>query len=66
MLHLLSGPRRFSKKFQTGFHRRIILETIDVDSIGKLVPAVMFNKLQDDSLKRDSMHGVIRLLVIHA
>ncbi len=65
MLHLLSSPRSFSKKFQTGFHRWIILETIDTNFIGELIPAVVFNKLHDDTLKSDSMHGVIRLLATH-
>lgn len=66
MLHLLPGPRRSSKKRQAGFHRRIILEAIDVDSIGKSIPAVVLNKLYDDGFQRDSIQGVIGLLGIHA
>ena len=66
MLHLLSGPRRFSKKLQAGFHGRIVLEAIDFDSIGELIPAVVLNKLYHDGFKRDAMHGVLGLLGIHA
>lgn len=66
MLHLLSGPRRFSEKLQAGFNRRIVLETINLDSIGEFIPAVVLNKLYDDGFKRDSMHGVLGLLGIHA
>lgn len=65
MLYLLSGPRRFSKKLQTGFNGRIVLETIDFDSIGELIPAVVLNKLYHDGFKRDSMHGILGLLGVH-
>ena len=65
MLHLLSGPRRFSKKLQAGFNGRIVLETVDSDSMGKTIPAVVFNKLHDDIFKGDSMHGILGLLGIH-
>jgi hypothetical protein len=65
LLHLLSGPGRFSEKPQAGFNGRIVLETIDSDSIGKIIPAVVFNKLYHDGLKRDSMHGVLGLVGIH-
>jgi hypothetical protein len=64
-LHLRSGPRRFSKKPQAGFHRGIILETIDIDFIGQFIPTVEIHKPHDDALKRQSMQGVIWLLAIH-
>ena len=66
MLHLLSGPRRFSEKLQAGFNGRIVLETVDFDSMSKLIPAVVFYKLYDNGFKRDSMHGVPGLLGVHA
>lgn len=66
MLYLLSGPRRFSKKLQAGFNGRIVLETIDFDSIGELIPAVVLDKLYHYGFKRDAMHGVLGLLGVHA
>ncbi len=48
------------------FNGRIVLETVDSDSMGKTVPAIVFTKFHDDIFKGDSMHGIIRLLVTHA
>ena len=64
-LHLLSGPGRFPQKVQAGFNGRVTLETIDLNSSGEFVPAVVINKLHDHTLKRDAMEGVLRLLAIH-
>ena len=64
-LHFLSGPRRFPQKLQAGFHGRVTLETIDLNSSGEFVPAIVFNKFYDKTLKSDSMEGVLRLLAIH-
>ena len=64
-LHFLSGPRRFPQKLQAGFHGRVALETINLNSSGEFVPAVVFNKFYDHTLKSDSMEGVLRLLAIH-
>ena len=64
-LHFLSGPRRFPQKLQAGFHGRVTLETIDLNSSGEFVPAVVINKFYDNTLKSDSMEGVLRLLAIH-
>ena len=64
-LHLLSGPGRFPQKVQAGFNGRVTLETIDLNSSGEFVPAVVINKLHDHTLKRDSMEGILRLLAIH-
>ena len=64
-LHFLSGPRCFPQKVQAGFHRRVALETLNFNSGGEFVPAVVFNKLHDHALKRDAMKGVLRLLAIH-
>ena len=64
-LHFLSGPRCFPQKLQAGFHGRVTLETIDLNSSGELVPAIVFNELHDHTLKRDAMEGVLRLLAIH-
>lgn len=44
----------------------IVLEAIDFDSIGEPIPAVVLNKLYHYGFKRDSMHGVLGLLGIHA
>ena len=64
-LHFLSGPRRFPQKLQAGFHGRVTLETINLNSSGEFVPAVVINKFYDNTLKSDSMEGVLRLLAIH-
>ena len=64
-LHFLTGPRCFPQKVQAGFHGRVTLETINLNSSGEFVPAVVFNKLHDNTLKSDSMEGVLRLLAIH-
>ena len=64
-LHFLSGPRRFPQKVQAGFHGRVALETINLNSSGEFVPAVVINKLLDNTLKSDSMEGVLGLLAIH-
>ena len=64
-LHFLSGPGCFPQKVQAGFHRRVALETLNFNSGGEFVPAVVINKLHDHTLKRDAMEGVLRLLVIH-
>ena len=64
-LHFLSGPGRFPQKLQAGFHGRVTLETIKFHSSGEFVPAVVFNKFYDHTLKSDSMEGVLRLLAIH-
>ena len=64
-LHFLSGPRRFPQKVQAGFHRRVAFETMNFNSGGEFVPAVVINKLHDHTLKRDAMEGVLRLLAIH-
>ena len=64
-LHFLSGPRCFPQKVQAGFHGRVALETLNFNSGGEFVPAVVINKLHDHTLKRDAMEGVLRLLAIH-
>ena len=64
-LHLLSGPGRFPQKVQARFHGRVALETLNFNSGGEFVPAVVINKLHDHTLKRDSMEGILRLLAIH-
>ena len=64
-LHFLSGPMRFPQKLQAGFHGRVTLETIDLNSSGEFVPAVVINKFYDNTLKSDSVEGVFRLLAIH-
>ena len=50
---------------QAGFHGRVALETIDLNSSGEFLPTVVFNKLHDHTLKSDPMEGVLRLLAIH-
>ncbi len=62
---LLPGPRCPAQKFQRRFHRGIILETIDADSIGELLPPVVIDKLLDDSLQGDTVHGVAWLFSVH-
>ena len=64
-LHFLSGPRCFPQKVQAGFHGRVALETIKFHSSREFVPAVVINKFYDNTLKSDSMEGVLRLLAIH-
>ena len=64
-LHFLSGPGRFPQKVQAGFHGRVVLETMNTNSPGEFVPAIVLNKLHDHTLKRDAMEGVLRLLAIH-
>ena len=66
IFNLLSRPGCSAEKLQAGFHRRIILEAIDIDPLGEFIPAVVLDQPHDNALKRQPMQGVVRLLVTHA
>src|SRR5262245_33779661 len=59
MLDLFPGPGSPAQKLEAGLHRGIVPETVDIDSSGQLVPAIVIHKLDNDTLERDAMQRVV-------
>ena len=50
VFNLLPCPRRFSEELQAGLHRRIVLETPNIDAFAQFVPAEVLNQVIHDLL----------------
>lgn len=57
--YLISGPVRFSEKFQARFNRWVFAEAIDLDAEGEIVPAVFLNQVIEHSFQSDAVQGVV-------
>ena len=55
LFDLFPGPRRISQKFQTGFDAGFVVETLDLDLLAELFPAVMPNQLGQDGFQSDTV-----------
>ena len=65
LLYFFPGPGCFAQKLQAGFHRGIVLETIDVYLLCQHLPSVVIRERSDKLLQSRSVQRVIRLLILH-
>lgn len=63
LLNLVACPRCSSQKFQARTHGRVVLKTIDVDSLRQTVPIVMINQELQNIEQLNSMQGVVGLIL---
>jgi len=55
LLDFFSGPVCSTQKFQRGFNRGIVLETVQVDTLSKAIPAEMIDQFGNNRFKRNAM-----------
>lgn len=65
LLHFLSGPGCFAQKLQAGLYAGFVFETIDIDIIGKALPAIYLHQVLQDHLQGFTVQRVVRLIFHH-
>ena len=65
LLYFLSGPRRFSEKFQAGLDAGVSRKTSDLNQPPHFCPAQPFNQMVQYLFQRNAVEGVVELWVCH-